>query len=220
MAHENEGSAIRSSGIHAVEASGLDGLSGDCLGDSLLVGVDDGGIAAHLAQQRLGDSDRLELVAVAVHQLHHLVVLRAVHQVGGLDDQILHAVVTAKVIGVSLFTLDQLLLGVGQGVPCGLGGLALGVSVLVALLHIDGVDEICHVLCCHFIGLLAAHLAGGSRACCGAAGGSRRRCTAAGEHTGTQGQCGGSGGDALPVLVGCFTHCFESFLFGWDRYFR
>ena len=306
MAHENEGGAIRSSGIHAVEASGLDGLSGDRLGDSLLVGVDDGGIAAHLAQQRLGDSDRLELVAVAVHQLHHLVVLRAVHQVGGLDDQILHAVgdsalhsllhvvdllavtglhmvdddlcsegtadrpvgvsglngildaldvrcaavveggaeaddedlvvadvvliagvilggvagVAAKVIGVSLFTLDQLLLGVGQGVPCGLGGLALGVGVLVALLHIDGVDEICHVLCCHFIGLLAAHLAGGSRACCGAAGSSRRRCTAAGEHTGTQGQCGGSGGDALPVLVGCFTHCFESFLFGWDRYFR
>ena len=30
----------------------------------------------------------------------------------------------------------------------------------------------------------------------------------------------GKGGDALPVLVGCFTHCFESFLFGWDRYFR
>ena len=119
--------------------------------------------------------------------------------------------VAAKVIGVSLFTLDQLLLGVGQGVPCGLGGLALGVGVLVALLHIDGVDEVCHLLCCHFIGLLAAHFAGGSRACGGAAGGSGRRCTAAGEHTGTQGQCGGSGGDALPVLVGCLTHCLSPF---------
>ena len=119
--------------------------------------------------------------------------------------------VAAKVIGVSLLALDHLLLSVGQGVPCGLCSLTLSVGVLVALLHIDGVDEICHILCCHFISLLAAHSAGGGRACGGTAGGSGRRCTAAGEHTGTQGQCGGSGGDALPVLVGCLTHCLSPF---------
>ena len=33
-----------------------------------------------------------KLIAVAVHHLHHLVVLRTMHQMGGLDDQILHAV--------------------------------------------------------------------------------------------------------------------------------
>ena len=297
MAHEDEGGAVRSSGVQTVETGGLDGLSGDGLGDSLLVGVDDGGIAAHLAQQRLGDGDGLELIAVAVHHLHHLVVLRAVHQMGGLDDQILHAVgnsalqsllhvvdllavtgldmvdddlcgegaadrpvgicgldgvldaldvrcaavvergaeaddqdllvadvvlvagvvlrgvagVAAKVLGACLFALDHLLLSVGQSIPCCLCSLTLSVGVLVALLHIDGIDEICHILCCHFISLLAAYFAGGGGACGGAAGGSGRRCTAAGEDTGTQGQCGGSGGDALPVLVGCLTHCLSPF---------
>ena len=83
VAHEDEGGAVRSSGVQTVETGGLDGLSGDGLGDSLLVGVDDGGIAAHLAQQRLGDGDGLELVAVAVHHLHHLVVLSAMHQTVG-----------------------------------------------------------------------------------------------------------------------------------------
>ena len=119
--------------------------------------------------------------------------------------------VAAKVLGACLFALDHLLLSVGQSVPCCLCSLTLRVGILVALLHIDGVDEVCYVLCCHFISLLAAYFAGGGGACGGAAGGSGRRCTAAGEDTGTQGQCGGSGGDALPVLVGCLTHCLSPF---------
>ena len=41
--------------------------------------------------------------------------------------------VAAKVIGVSLFTLDQLLLSVGQSVPCCLCGLTLSVGIRCSL---------------------------------------------------------------------------------------
>ena len=49
--------------------------------------------------------------------------------------------VQTEVIGAGLLALHQRLLGVGQRVPSGLGGLALGVGLLGALLHVDGVDE-------------------------------------------------------------------------------
>ena len=171
-------------------------------------GVDDGGVAADLAQQGFGNGNAVEFVFVLLNSLAHLVVLGTVHQVRRLDDQIpdavgngavqslLHVVdllavagldvvdddlrgegaadapirvgglqgvldaldvggaaaveggaeaddqqliftdvvgvarvvlagvagVAAKVIGVCVLALDQLLLGVGQGVPSGLGG--------------------------------------------------------------------------------------------------
>ena len=71
--------------------------------------------------------------------------------------------VAAKVIGISLFPLDQLFLGVGQSVPGVLGSLALLIGVLVALLHIDGVDQVCHVLCGQCVSVCAGSLAAGSR---------------------------------------------------------
>ena len=121
--------------------------------------------------------------------------------------------VAAKVVGVSLFALDQLLLGIGQGVPGGLGGLTLGIGVIGALLHIDGIDQVCHVLCgqsrqpprrkprcwqrqrsCR---------AGSSGAACGTA--------AAGQYTGAEGQSGQSGSCFVDVA---FSHVlFVPFLF-------
>ena len=59
--------------------------------------------------------------------------------------------VAAKVVGVCVLTLDQLLLGVGQGIPGSLSGLALGIGVGAALLHVDGVDQIGAVLGGHFV---------------------------------------------------------------------
>ena len=286
VTHKDESGLVGSGSGGAVVTGFLHGSSGDGLGDVFLILVDDGDVRADLAQQGLSHGDGLELVTVGVDHLHHLVVLSAVHQVGGLDDQVLHAVchsavhgllhvvdllavtglhmvdddlcgegtahgpirvsflqsildaldvlhaavveggaegdhqqfvladvvlvagvilgsiagVTAKVVGVGVLALDQLLLGVGQGIPGSLGGLALGVGVIVALLHIDGVDQVCHVLCGHFVSLLAAHFAGSSAA-------------AAGEHTGAQGQSR----DGCSQLLGFdLSHCV-SFPFLWNE---
>ena len=49
--------------------------------------------------------------------------------------------IKAEVVGAGLVAFDKLLLRVGQGVPGGLGRFALGVGVIGAFLHIDGVDH-------------------------------------------------------------------------------
>ena len=101
--------------------------------------------------------------------------------------------VAAKVVGVGIFALHQLLLGIGQSVPSGLCGLALGIGVIGALLHIDGVDQICHVLCGKLVSVCAGSLAAGGRT-----GGNRGSSAgggpaAAGQYTGAQSQSGQSG---------------------------
>ena len=92
MAHEDESGAVLSSSVQTVETGGLDGLGGDGLGDSFLVGVDDGGIGADLAEHRLCDGDGFKLILVCLDGFAHLVILRTVHQVRRLDDKILHAI--------------------------------------------------------------------------------------------------------------------------------
>ena len=269
MAHKDKGDLVRSSGIQTVVAGFLHGSSGDSLGNIFLILIDDGSIGTDLAQQGLSHSDRFKLVAVGVDHFHHFVILSAVHQVGGLDDQILHAVfhsavhgllhvvdlfavtslhmvdddlcgecaahrpirvcglqsildaldvlhaavveggaegdhqqlvvadvvlivgivlggiagVTAKVVWVGVLAFHQFLLGVGQSIPCSLGGFALGVGVIIALLHIDGIDQVRHILCCHFVSLFAGS---GRRSGAGCSAGSST--AAAGEHAGAQGQ--------------------------------
>ena len=204
------------------QSSGDDGL-----GNGFLVGVDDGGVVAHLTQHRLGDLNGLELVTNLVDGVAHLVVLSTVHQMSGLHHQLLHAVgdsalqsllhvvdllavtgldvvdddlsgegaahgpigvgllqgvlnaldvgyaavveggaeghhqqllladlvlvagivlgrvtgVQTEIVGAGFLALHQCLLGVGQGVPSGLGSLTLGVGLLGARLHVDGVDQ-------------------------------------------------------------------------------
>ena len=49
--------------------------------------------------------------------------------------------VQTEIVGAGFLAFHQCLLGIGQGVPSGLGGLALGVGLLGALLHVDGVDQ-------------------------------------------------------------------------------
>ena len=101
--------------------------------------------------------------------------------------------VAAKVVRVGIFALHQLLLGIGQSVPSGLGGFALGIGVIGALLHIDGVDQVCHVLCGQCVSVCAGSFAAGGRA--GSNRGSSAGCSpaAAGQYTGAQSQSGQSG---------------------------
>ena len=96
MAHKDKGGAVRSSGSGVVISGGLDSLGGDGGGYGLLVGVDDGGIFADLAQQGFGNGNAVELVPVLLNRLAHLVVLGAVHQVRRLDNQILAPLATAR----------------------------------------------------------------------------------------------------------------------------
>ena len=100
--------------------------------------------------------------------------------------------VAAKVVGVGIFALHQLLLGIGQSVPSGLCGFALGIGVIGALLHIDGVNQVCHVLCGQCVSVCAGSFAAGGRA--GSNRGSSAGCSpaAAGQYTGAQSQSGQS----------------------------
>ena len=122
--------------------------------------------------------------------------------------------VAAEVVGVSVLALHQLLLGIGQGVPCSLCGLALGIGVVGALLHIDGVDQVCHILRGQCVSVCAGSLAAGGRT------GSNRACSAgsspaaAGQYTGAQSQSGQSGRRFADVA---FFHLAFPFLM-WVKY--
>ena len=231
VAHEHKG-GLGGGGLLQGPGLGIGDCGGDhILGNGRLVGVDHLGVGADLAQQGLGDLDGFDFGLILRHHLHHLVILGAVHQMGGLDDQgldavgngavhgllhvvdllpipgldmvdddlggegaadgplrisggqsvldaldVLHAAVVeagaegdhqellltdvvgvagivqagvagvpAEVIGIGLFTLHQGLLQIGEGIPGGLGGGALGVGVLIALLDVDGVDQRGHL---------------------------------------------------------------------------
>ena len=66
--------------------------------------------------------------------------------------------VQTEIVGAGFLTLHQCLLGVGQGIPSGLGGLALGIGLLGALLHVDGVDEGGDLIGGGLVGLLGVHV--------------------------------------------------------------
>ena len=298
MPHKHKGSPIGSGGSGILISGGLYSLIGDGGRNGLLIVIDGRGIAAHLTQQRLGDSNALKLILVGVDSLAHLIVLRAVHQMRRLDDQILDAVghgtvqrllhvvdllavtglhmvdddlggkgaanapigvcglqgilnaldvrrtaaveggaeaddqqliltdvicvagiiqrsitgIAAEVVGVGVLALHHLLLGVGQGIPRSLGGLALGIGVLGAGLHIDRIDQVgtilgSHLVCIPFLcalgggGLAYGHALGRAVSGGGAA--------AAGQQCGGQGCRHQRGGGFLTVA---FSHgfCFLS----------
>ena len=92
VAHEDERGASFLGSLERVKAACLDRGGGDGLGDNFLVGVDDGRVAADLAEQGLCDGDRFEPVAILVDGSTHFVILRAVHQVRRLHDEVLDAV--------------------------------------------------------------------------------------------------------------------------------
>ena len=232
MAHEYEGGAVRSGVVKRGVARDLYGLGGDCLCDGLLVGVDDGGVGTYFTEKRLCDDHGLEAGSVLVDGFGEFVVLGSVHQVGGLDDEILDAVgcrsfeglvhvvdefavagldvvdddlggegssycpvgigglkgvldsldvggsalvergaeahdeelvlsdivgvpgiiqgsvagVPAEVVGIGALALDQLLLGVGQGVPGLLCLGALVVGLVGPFLYVDRVDQGCYLV--------------------------------------------------------------------------
>ena len=101
--------------------------------------------------------------------------------------------IAAKVVGVGVLALHQLLLGIGQSVPSGLCGLALCISVIGALLHIDGVDQVCHVLCGQCVSVCVGSLAAGGRTGSNRGSSAGGGPAAAGQYTGAQSQSGQSG---------------------------
>ena len=141
MAHEDKSSAVLSGLLGALVAGLFQSGSDNSLGNGFLVGIDDGGIGADLTQHGLGNHDGLDLVLVLLQSLAHLVVLSAVHQVGGLHNQSLHTVGNRTVH--SLFHVIDLLAVTGLDVVdddlCGEGaadgpvGESLGQSILNAL---------------------------------------------------------------------------------------
>ena len=92
VAHEDERGARFLRGVEALKACVCNSGGCDGLGDGFLVGVDDGSVRANLAEHRLCDGDGFKLVAVSVDHFAHFVIFCAVHQVGRLDDEVLHAV--------------------------------------------------------------------------------------------------------------------------------
>ena len=104
--------------------------------------------------------------------------------------------IAAKVVGVSVLAFHQLFLGIGQGVPCLLGSFALGVGVIGALLHIDGIDQVCTFLCGHFVCISLVCAFSG---CFGAYS----------QQGGGQSQCGQHGSGLFQVVV-FHVFCFLS----------
>ena len=124
--------------------------------------------------------------------------------------------IAAKVVGVSVLAFHQLFLGIGQGVPCLLGSFALGVGVIGALLHIDGIDQVCTFLCGHFVCISLVCAFSGcfgaySLAFGGGTAGSHavRWRTTASQQGGGQSQCGQHGSGLFQVVV-FHVFCFLS----------
>ena len=98
VAHEDERRAVlgrRRQGRRRVVAfiAGIRrGRRRDRLRDRRLVLIDHSRVLADFAQKRLRHADGLEITRDGIHGFHELVVLRAVHQVCRLDDEILHAI--------------------------------------------------------------------------------------------------------------------------------
>ena len=90
VTHKDESGLVGSGSGGAVVTGFLHSGSGNSLGNSFLICIDDGSIRADLAQQGLSHSNTLKLVAVLVQHLVHLVVLCTVHQMGGLQIIINH----------------------------------------------------------------------------------------------------------------------------------
>ena len=92
MTHKDESGLISGGSSGAVVTGFLHSGSGNSLGNGFLICIDDGSICAHLAQQGLGHSNALKLVAVLVQHLVHLVVLCTVHQMCRLYNQFLYTI--------------------------------------------------------------------------------------------------------------------------------
>ena len=286
MTHHYEGSSLLRCRSRVGEAAICRRIGNYRLGNRFLVGIDDRSVRANLTQQRLCHGDFLKLVPVSIQRVHHLVVFRAVHQMGGLQHQLLDAVghrpiqclfhvvdgfavpclhmvnddlgskgpahkpiregrlqcvldaldilhttvvergaeadhqnfllanaasvqrivqtgiagIPSEVIRVGVLAFHQLLLYIGQSIPCGLGSCTLGIGVCRALLNIDGINQRSHfirscLIVHHGFGFLRGFCSSRGRSCgglgrsgrCRAAAGTQQHCRH--KHSGNQGTC-------------------------------
>ena len=92
VTHQDKGGILLCCGGCICKAGFRRGSGNHRLGNGFLVGVDHSGVIAHLAQQRLCHGDGFKLVSIGIQRIHHLVIFRTVHQVGGLHHQLLDTV--------------------------------------------------------------------------------------------------------------------------------
>ena len=88
VSHEDKCRAVLRRCLCAVKSRRFGCGLCDCLCDRLLVRIDCGRVRADFSQKGLRDLHGLEHAAEAVHCLRQFIVLRAVHEVGGLDHQL------------------------------------------------------------------------------------------------------------------------------------
>ena len=92
VAHEDEGSSGCFCRIEAVEAGFLHGLFRNRLCNGLLVIIGHCPIFPDFAQQGFRYLHRFEVSFMSLHHLAKFIIFRPVHEVGGLNDEILHPV--------------------------------------------------------------------------------------------------------------------------------
>ena len=92
VAHEYECRAVGCCCVEIIVTGFCDCLSDDCFGNCFLVRVDHSCILADFAQKRLSDADSLKIVLDCLNCCYEIIILCAVHQVCGLYEQVLDAI--------------------------------------------------------------------------------------------------------------------------------
>ena len=92
MSHEDERGPVFPCRVDIFKSGICCRRGRNCLRDCRLVLVDHGRVLADFAQKGLRNADGLKICRSGSDRFDEFIVLRAVHQVRGLDDQVLHAV--------------------------------------------------------------------------------------------------------------------------------
>ena len=92
VSHKYESGALRCRGFQAFEAAVRHCLPDDCLSDRRLVIVDSCRVLPDFSQKGLRNMHSIKIPCGGCHGRHEIIVLRAVHEVGRLYDQVLYAV--------------------------------------------------------------------------------------------------------------------------------
>ena len=106
VAQEDKCSPLSLRRLKALIAGRLVCLRRERFRDRLLVLVHIGGTAADFPEERLRNGHGLKFVRIGLEIFGQLVVLRAVHEVGRLDDQVLHTVFDGALKGL-LHVVDE-----------------------------------------------------------------------------------------------------------------
>ena len=92
MSQKYKGGSVFCRCLRAVISCSCHGLSCQSLCHSLLVLIDHSRVRTNLTQKGFSHCHGCKLILISFHSFHQLIIFCAVHQMGGLYNQILHAV--------------------------------------------------------------------------------------------------------------------------------